>query len=123
MAVITGLNVSAFTAGGAYVDDLENATLSIDNDSEETAAVKDSWSSELTLQYGWRVEASIYAATTAPLMVLAAGSAPSAALTFTYGTKKYTGAALLRVGHSLGKGVQRHKLVLIGNGPLTHTTA
>lgn len=123
MAVITGLNVSVFTVGGAYVDDLENATLSIDNDSEETAAVKDAWSSELTLQYGWKVEASVFGGTTAPLMVLAAGTAPSAALTFTYGTKKYTGNTLLRVDHSFGKGVQRHKLVLLGNGALTHTAA
>ncbi len=124
MAILTGLNVSVFNVGGTsaqYVDSLASATVTIDNDTEETAAVKDSWAAPITLQYGWRIEADVYASSTAPLMVLACGSAPSAAVTFTYGGKTYSGNVLLRCNHALGKGVQKHSLTLLGNGALTHS--
>lgn len=126
----SGLTVSVFTLGGtAYIGDLEEATLTVDNNLEEGRGIKDVAKFPIPLRGNWRIEATLFCASDAPLMSAAVGTAPSVSVTFTVNAStstavngKYTGTANIKTAaHRTPAGLQKVNCTLSGKGALTVT--
>jgi len=118
----TGLDVSVFTLGGtAYLADLENATVSVNVESEDARGIADAWSYAWATSKSWSIEAETFIASSAAILADAASGDSLVTVSFTTGAGSYTGNALIKTAsHSSNRGaLQRQKFTLEGQGALT----
>ena len=118
----SNFDVSVFTIGGtAYLGDLENATLTVNVDSEEAKGIADEWNYAWATAKGWTIEADTFVATTAATLTDAASGDALVTVAFTSGGNTYSGNALIKSAtHSVGRAsLQRQKFSLEGQGALT----
>lgn len=118
----TGLDVSVFTLGGtAYLADLENATVSVNVDSEDAKGIADAWNYAWATAKGWSIEADTFVATSAAILTDAASGDALVTVAFTTGGNTYSGTALIKTAsHSTSRAaLQRQKFTLEGQGALT----
>lgn len=121
-----GLSVTVFTLGGdSYICELENATVSIEVESEDVAGVCDVWGYEWPLTKSWSLECTCWVAGSGATMLKdAADGDAQVAVSFTTGGNAYTGVALITsASHEISrKGHQKWSVTLKGQGALTVTT-
>lgn len=118
----TGLDVSVFTLGGtAYLADLENATLSVNVDSEDAKGIADDFAYPWATARSWSIEADTFVASAAAILSDAATGDSVVTVAFTTGAGTYSGNALIKsASHSTSRGaLQRQKFTLEGQGELT----
>jgi hypothetical protein len=117
---LTGLAVSVFTLEGNYIDDLEDATVTVNVDSEEAKAIKDQFAYPWATGRSWQLECGVFVSTSATLVALAATGDAQVSISFDTGGNAYSGIGLIKTAsHSVGKGaLQRQKVTIDGQGPL-----
>lgn len=118
----TGLDVSVFTLGGtAYLCALDNATLTVNVDSEDAKGVCDEWNYPWALARNWTIEADIFVEAAAALVTDATSGDAVVTVAFTSGANTYSGTALIKTAsHSVSRSsLQRQKVTLEGQGELT----
>src|ERR1051325_10091543 len=97
MARISGLQVTVFTLGSTtLVGDLDDCTLTVENNEEDGAAVKDLWENHIPLKGKWQIEAEIFVATVAGLVTVAASATPTVTVSFNTGGNTYSGTAMIK---------------------------
>lgn len=115
----TGLDVSVFSLGGSsYLYDLDNATLSIEVETEDARGVGDLWSHSWSTSKSWGLDAELFVATSATLV---ADADQLVTVSFNTGANTYTGNGVLKsTSHSVGKsGLQKQSIKIEGQGALT----
>ena len=97
----SGLDVSVFTIGGtAYLANLDNATLTINIDSEEAKGIADSWNYPWATAKGWSIEADSFVASAATTLTDAATGDALCTIAFTTGGGTYSGTGLIKTARS-----------------------
>lgn len=118
----TGLNVSIFNIDGtAYLADLDNATLSLNIESEDARGIADEWSYAWATSKSWSIEAETFVASDAAILADAAAGDSLVTVAFDTGAGAYSGTALIKsASHSASRGaLQKQKFSLEGQGTLT----
>lgn len=124
MARITCQSVSVFDVNSAHlIDEVESAELVMENKDVESKGVKERWDDPVAVGSNWRVEATLYVATSAEVLAIAAGTNPYVTLAISTGANQYAGNALVsQVGHSFKKDdLQMQKVTFKGKQALTVT--
>lgn len=120
MARISGLQVSVFTLGGtALIADLDDCTLTIENNEEDGSGIKDLFENHIPLKYRWQIEADIFVATVASLMTIAAGATPTVTVSFNTGGNTYSGTCMIKTAaHHTPDGLQKQRITLLNQTAL-----
>lgn len=118
----SGLDVSVFSLGGtAYYCDLDNATLSVEVESEDARGVCDEWSYSWATSKAWSLDAELFVAAAATLISDLVSGDALVTVSINSGANTYTGNALIKSGsHTFGKsGLQKMSVKLEGQGALS----
>lgn len=118
----TGLNISVFSLGGTdYLCDLDNATLSVEVESEDARGVCDEWSFAWATSKSWSIDAELFVTAAASLVTDMISGDSIVTVSFNSGANTYTGTGLLTSGsHSAGKsGLQKLSVKIQGQGALS----
>ncbi len=117
----TGLDVSVFTVGGTvYLGNLDNATLTVNVESEESKGIADAWTFPWATSKGWSIEADTFIASAATTLTDAATGDALVTIAFTSGAGVYSGTGLIKTAsHTVGnKQLQKEKFTVEGQGAL-----
>lgn len=120
---VSGLTVSVFTLGVAnLLADIDDMTLTVENDEEDGAGINEAWDIPETLAYGWQLEGSIFVSSYPQFIEKAAATDISAAIVLTTGVKSYAGTVLVKTSAGkFGYGLQKESVTLVGQGALVPT--
>lgn len=119
---LSGLDVAVFTVGGtSYINDLENATLSVEVQEEDARAIKDQFSYPWATGRSWTLEADVFVGAAATLLSIAGAGSAQVAVAFDSGGNAYSGTGLVTsASHQVNRGgLQMQKITIKGQGPLT----
>lgn len=106
--------------GTSLLCELEDATISVEVDTEDAAGVCDDWKYAWSMARSWKIEQTNFVAGTGALGIQLAAGDNQVAVVLNTGGNGYTGTGLVTSGsHSIGRrALQKDVFSIEGQGPL-----
>jgi len=117
-----GLSVSVYSVGGtSFIDDLENATLSVELSDEDARGIADEWAYAWLTGRAWTLESDVFVNSTAAIFAMAVNGTGQVDISFNTGANNYSGTGVITSSnHQTAKtALQKQKVTIKGQGALT----